>query len=122
MEFLDEFKTRPRFLLQSKHPTRPNFVHNSSPSPFSFLASLHRPTLAVSLAISVAAFSLLLHRLNFEPYKSLLIWVSFSLLLGPFAPPRLTAGDIRFGLGPPLEEIPDVPPPASESDERPISR
>ncbi|CAA0826702.1 Duplicated homeodomain-like superfamily protein [Striga hermonthica] len=122
MEFLDEFETRPRFLLQSKHPARPESVHNSSPSPSSFLASLHRPTIAVSLAVSAAAFTLLLLRLNFEPYKSLLLWVSLSLLLGPFAPPRLTAGDIRVGLGPPLEEIPDVPPPASESDERPISR
>ncbi|GER56817.1 duplicated homeodomain-like superfamily protein [Striga asiatica] len=122
MEFLDEFETRPRFLLQSKHPTRPETVLNSSPSPSSFLASLHRPTLAVSLAVSAAAFALLLLRLNFEPYKSLLLWVSLSLLLGPFAPPRLTAGDIRVGLGPLLEEIPDGAPSASDSDERPISR
>ncbi|KAG6414216.1 hypothetical protein SASPL_126934 [Salvia splendens] len=67
------------------------------------LSSLHKPTLFISLSLSLLLFCLALIYFNFEP---LLLWLSLSLLIGPFAPPSLTAGDIRVGVGPQLEEIP----------------
>ncbi|KAK4420303.1 Transcription factor MAMYB [Sesamum alatum] len=108
MEFLDEFESRPRFLLQSKHSPQPSDPDHSSSSSSSFLSSLHKPTLFISLSFSLLIFSLAFFYFNFEPLKSLLSWISFSLLLGPFAPPSLTAGDIRVGLGPPLKESPTI--------------
>ncbi|XP_057810271.1 transcription factor MAMYB [Salvia miltiorrhiza] len=104
MEFLDEYESKPRFLFQSK-----NLPDDSlHPSSFS-LSSLHKPTLFISLSLSLLLFCLALIYFNFEPLQSLLLWLSLSLLVGPFAPPSLTAGDIRVGLGPPLQEIPDAP-------------
>ncbi|KAL8035169.1 hypothetical protein ABFX02_04G114900 [Erythranthe guttata] len=43
---------------------------------------------------------------NPSEVRSLLLWICFSLVIGPFAPSSLTAGDIRVGLGPPLNQIP----------------
>ncbi|KAG6411559.1 hypothetical protein SASPL_129642 [Salvia splendens] len=106
MEFLDEYESKPRFMFQSKHLPDES-LHNSSSS-FS-LSSLHKPTLFISLSLSLLLFSLALIHFNFEPLKSLFLWLSLSLLIGPFAPPSLTAGDIRVGVGPPLEEIPAAP-------------
>ncbi|KAL6583790.1 hypothetical protein OROMI_003079 [Orobanche minor] len=105
MEFLDEYESKPRFLFQSKHLSHPSGAAlNPSSSFSSFLTSLHKPTLLISLSISAVVFILLFLYFNFEPYRSLLLWLAFSLLIGPLAPPHLTAGDIRVGLGPPLKE------------------
>ncbi|GFP92381.1 Dnaj homolog subfamily c member 2 [Phtheirospermum japonicum] len=109
MEFLDEFESKPRFLLQSKNLPQPDRDDHLNPSSFSsFLTSLHKPTLLISLSISLAIFILLFLYFNFEPYQSILLWLALSLLIGPFAPPSLTAGDISVGVGPPLKEIPEI--------------
>ncbi|PIN19273.1 hypothetical protein CDL12_08047 [Handroanthus impetiginosus] len=109
MEFLDEFESRPRFVFQSKQLPQPtdsdDVLHSSSSS---FLYSLHKPTLLISLSLSLVSLGLAFLYFNFEPLKSLLLWLSLSLLVGPFAPPSLTAGDIRVGLGPPLKESPKI--------------
>lgn len=47
--------------------------------------------------------------LQTEPIRSLLFWVSISLLVGPFAPSHLTGGDIRVGQGPILEPLEQEP-------------
>lgn len=113
MEFFDE-DARPRFVLQSKTSPEPT---QSSPES----QSLHRPTLLVSLSLSALVFVLLLFYFTSEPFRSLFIWLSLSLLVGPFAPPSLTAGDIRVGLGPPLpepiEEV-DIPEENSKRNSR----
>ncbi|KAL3642343.1 hypothetical protein CASFOL_013158 [Castilleja foliolosa] len=116
MEFLDEFESKPRFLLQSKHLPQPDRDDPLNPSSFSsFLTSLHKPTLFISLSISLAIFILLFLYFNFEPYQSILLWLALSLLIGPFAPPSLTAGDISVGVGPPLKEIPEI---SAETNEK----
>lgn len=104
MEFLDEFESKPRFLFQSKHLPQPSDSDDALHPSSSFFSSLHKPTIFISLSFSLLIFSLACLYFNFEPFKSLLLWLSFSLLIGPFAPPSLTAGDIRVGLGPPLKE------------------
>lgn len=104
MEFLDEYESKPRFMFQSKHLPIPD-EQALHPSSFS-LSSLHKPTLFLSLSLSLLLCCLALIYFNFEPLKSVLLWLSLSLLVGPFAPPSLTAGDISVGVGPPLKEIP----------------
>lgn len=109
MEFLDDYESRPRFLFQSKNTHQPSASdHHPQPSSPSsaaaFFSSLHKPTLFLSIFISLLLSTLAFLYANFEPLKSILFWVSFSLLLGPFAPPSLTAGDIRVGIGPPIND------------------
>ncbi|KAI5655849.1 hypothetical protein M9H77_33036 [Catharanthus roseus] len=96
MEFLDE-DARPRFVLQSKASPQSNL-------PDSQTQPLHKPTLIISLSLSTIFLLLSFLYFTSEPLNSLFIWVSLSLLVGPFAPLSLTAGDIRVGLGPPLEQ------------------
>ncbi|XP_075505728.1 transcription factor MAMYB-like [Primulina tabacum] len=101
MEFLDEYESRPRLLFQSKQLAQPSDPESNQSSSY-----IHKPTLFVSLSLSVAIFYVAFRYIDLEPQKSLLWWLSCSLLLGPFAPPSLTAGDIRVGLGPIIEENP----------------
>lgn len=96
MEFLDE-DARPRFVLESK-PT-PERAQSSQAS-----QSLHKPTLFVSLTLSALFLALSFLYFSSEPFQSLFIWLSLSLVVGPFAPLPLTAGDIRVGRGSPLPE------------------
>ncbi|MFS7942247.1 putative transcription factor MYB-HB-like family [Helianthus anomalus] len=95
MEFFDE-ESRPRFLLQSRSPPKPNPQTES-------LDNLHKPTLFISLSLSALLLTLSLFYIKSDPFQSIFIWFSLSLLIGPFAPPSLTAGDIRVGLGPTLQ-------------------
>lgn len=118
MEFLDEFESRPRFLFQSKHLPQPSDPDHDLHSSSSFFSSLHKPTLIICLSFSLLVFALAFLYFNLEPLKSLLLWLSFSFLLGPFAPPSLTAGDIRVGLGPPLKESPNISIDATEKFNR----
>ncbi|XP_076912070.1 transcription factor MAMYB-like [Bidens hawaiensis] len=106
MEFLDE-ETRPRFLLQSK-PPGPNHTTQTQ-------THIHKPTIFISLSLSALFFILSQLYFNSDPTRSIFIWVSLSLLIGPFAPLNLTAGDIRVGLGPVL-----VPGPSR--DPEPVKR
>ncbi|KAL8207904.1 hypothetical protein R6Q57_007316 [Mikania cordata] len=95
MEFFDE-ESRPRFLLQSRSPPKSNTqIENFD--------NLHKPTLFISLSLSALLLSLSLFYFQSDPLQSIFIWFSLSLLIGPFAPPSLTAGDIRVGLGPALQ-------------------
>ncbi|XP_024994945.1 transcription factor MAMYB [Cynara cardunculus var. scolymus] len=106
MEFFDE-ESRPRFLLQSRSIPKP--TENQLP-----LDDLHKPTLFVSLSLSALLLTLALFYFQSDPLQSIFIWFSLSLLVGPFAPPSLTAGDIRVGLGPALQ--PQSPRQNQESD------
>ncbi|XP_022015144.1 uncharacterized protein LOC110914670 [Helianthus annuus] len=57
------------------------------------------------LHLSAFLLTLSLFYIKSDPFQSIFIWFSLSLLSGPFAPPSLTAGDIRVGLGPTLQPI-----------------
>lgn len=90
MEFLDE-DARPRFVFQSgavasSEPPHPNLKPT-------------KPFLFVTVSLSSLFFALSLFFLQSEPFQSLLFWLALSLLLGPFAPPSLTGGDVRVGRG-----------------------
>ncbi|KAI3502693.1 hypothetical protein L1887_30928 [Cichorium endivia] len=111
MEFFDE-ESRPRFLLQSRAPPK-------STSQSESLDNLHKPALFVSLSLSALLLTLSLFYFQSDPLQSIFIWFSLSLLVGPFAPPSLTAGDIRVGVGPALQ--PQSPPRHSQEPE-PIKR
>ncbi|KAH7578597.1 hypothetical protein ACOSP7_000069 [Xanthoceras sorbifolium] len=97
MDFLDE-DARPRFLLQSR-PVQSSSVddnHTTHQIPSKF-------TLFFSLSISSFLFFLSFFFLQTEPFQSLLFWFSLSILIGPFAPSRLTGGHTRVGHGPILQ-------------------
>ncbi|XP_021906799.1 dnaJ homolog subfamily C member 2 [Carica papaya] len=116
MEFLDE-DARPRFLYQSR-PV-PSSPHTDDQNP----SKPNRLYLSIFLSICLLLFFLSLFCLHNEPFKSLLIWISLSFLLGPFAPSSLTGGHIRVGHGPILEqEFPDLQTSEidSESKKKPV--
>ncbi|KAG4206336.1 hypothetical protein ERO13_A03G002800v2 [Gossypium hirsutum] len=111
MEFLDE-DARPRFLFQSKPQSSSSSERPSPQKP-------SKPFLFISLSISSIILSLALFSIESEPFKSLLFWLSFSLFLGPFAPPSLTGGDIRVGVGPTIPDpIEQDPQPETESKKK----
>ncbi|GMJ16080.1 membrane anchored MYB [Hibiscus trionum] len=115
MEFLDE-DARPRFLFQSR-------PQPSSPSQESIPQNPSKYLLFVSLSISSLLLSLSLFSIESEPFKSLLFWLSLSLLVGPFAPPSLTGGDIRVGVGPIIPDpIDQEPQPEPESKKKSSQR
>ena len=90
MEFLDE-DARPRFLFQSKAVT------SSATKAESHYKNLSKPFIAFTVSVSFLLLGLSFFFLKSEPYQSLLIWVALSILVGPFAPPSVTGGDIRVG-------------------------
>ncbi|KAG5228760.1 hypothetical protein OIU76_018175 [Salix suchowensis] len=96
MEFLDE-DARPRFLFQSRPITSSPTDTQTQPKPRNKLFLF----LSISLSSLLLLFSFLY--LQTEPIRSLVFWVSISLLVGPFAPSHLTGGDILVGQGPVLE-------------------
>ncbi|KAE8729637.1 UMP-CMP kinase-like isoform X1 [Hibiscus syriacus] len=111
MEFLDE-DARPRFLFQSRPQPYSSSQEKIPQNPLKFL-------LFVSLSISSLLLSLFLFAIESEPFKSLLFWLSLSLLVGPFAPPSLTGGDIRVGVGPIIRDpIDQEPQPEPESKKK----
>ncbi|GAV90136.1 Myb_DNA-binding domain-containing protein [Cephalotus follicularis] len=107
MEFLDE-DARPRILFQSR-------TQQQQQQPPSSSQDQHKSQF-VLLTITISALLLLfsLFHLQTDPLKSLLLWLSLSLLLGPFAPSHLTAGHIRVGHGPTLQPIDPQPQPLPE--------
>ncbi|XWS38702.1 hypothetical protein CRYUN_Cryun19dG0153900 [Craigia yunnanensis] len=106
MEFLDE-DARPRFLFQSRPQSSSSSQEKTPQKPSKTL-------LFISFSISSILLSLSLFFLQTEPFKSLIFWLSMSLLLGPFAPPSLTGGDVRVGHGPiipdPIDQEPQSEP------------
>ncbi|KAK7247548.1 hypothetical protein RIF29_42433 [Crotalaria pallida] len=111
MEFLDE-DARPRFVFQSGAGKGTNPLTEPQPS----FNKPSKPLLFFTLSLSSLFFALSLFFLHSEPFQSLLFWFSLSLLLGPFAPTSLTAGDIRVGLGP-LVDFPDQDSTAAADDD-----
>ncbi|XP_051140713.1 transcription factor MAMYB [Andrographis paniculata] len=122
MEFLDEYESRPRFLFQSKQSPQSTGTDRDPHSAVasSLLSSVRKPSFIVSVSISLVLIAIAFVYLNSEPMKSILLWLALSLLVGPFAPPSLTAGDVRVGLGPPLEE--ESPSNSIESTEKSARR
>ncbi|CAH9130095.1 unnamed protein product [Cuscuta epithymum] len=120
MEFLDE-DARPRFVLQSK-PLPQTTGDDSNPQN----GSLRRPAFFISLSISIPLLSLALLYFTSEPLRSILLWLSISLLIGPFAPLSVTAGDIRVGVGPPIQSVDPEPEilkkPASKKSAKPLRK
>ncbi|XP_039015135.1 transcription factor MAMYB-like [Hibiscus syriacus] len=115
MEFLDE-DARPRFLFQSR-------PQPSSPSQEKIPQKPSKFLLFVSLSISSLLLSLSLFYVESEPFKSLLFWLSLSLFVGPFAPPSVTGGDIRVGVGPIIPDpIDQEPQPEPESKKKSSQR
>ncbi|CAI0549669.1 unnamed protein product [Linum tenue] len=100
MEFLDE-DARPRFVFQSRTVAASSPADPETPQK----KSLNKPFLAVTISISSLLLALSIFFVQNEPFKSLLFWVSTSLLIGPLAPSHITGGDIRVGQGPILEPL-----------------
>ncbi|CAN4078141.1 unnamed protein product [Withania somnifera] len=116
MEFLEE-DAKPRFVLQSKP------LHPSEPDPDSQVRSLYRPGIIISFSLSAIFFVLSFFYFSFEPFGSIFLWLSLSLLIGPFAPLSITAGDIRVGIGPPIHDpvsndLSDTEPDPKKSNRR----
>ncbi|XP_010529258.1 PREDICTED: dnaJ homolog subfamily C member 2 [Tarenaya hassleriana] len=111
MEFYDE--DRPRLVFQSR----------PSPSPSSSVAenpkNLSKVFTSISVSVALLLFCLSVFYLRSEPFKSILLWLSLSLLAGPFAPSSLTGGQIRVGHGRILEPEPvDEQPAETERESR----
>ncbi|KAH0642939.1 hypothetical protein AABB24_014652 [Solanum stoloniferum] len=116
MEFLDE-DAKPRFLFQSKP------LQQSNSDPETQTRSLYRPGIIISISLSVLFFALSILYFSFEPFGSIFLWISLSLLVGPFAPSSVTGGDIRVGLGepiqdPPKDDLSDTEPDTKKSNRR----
>ncbi|KAE9610244.1 hypothetical protein Lal_00006109 [Lupinus albus] len=112
MEFLDE-DAKPRFVFQSvaakstTTSTDPQFPYNKPTKPLLF----------VTVSLSSILFALSIFFFQSEPFKSLFFWFSLSLLVGPFAPTSLTAGDIRVGQGP-IVEFPEQETATTDDDSK----
>lgn len=118
MEFVDE--GRPRFLFQARaNPPPPppppsSSSSSSSPSAAGQWRLPNKPFLVATTALSAVLISLALLYVPSEPSRSLLLWLSLSLLVGPFAPSSLTGGSVRVGHGPVVEFLDPQQPPAGE--------
>ncbi|XP_060960249.1 transcription factor MAMYB [Cannabis sativa] len=108
MEFLDE-DARPKFLFKARPQPAPSATDPQT-HPTNKLCN---PILLLTVSLSFLLFLLSIFFLQSEPFKSLLLWLSFSFILGPFAPASFTGGDISVGQGPVL----DLPEESSQSDE-----
>ncbi|ERN16835.1 hypothetical protein AMTRI_Chr02g264250 [Amborella trichopoda] len=95
MEYIDE-ESKPRFQLQSQ---------NSSPQsqPTHRINKTHA-AICISIGILLFSYSILLQN---GASQLVMVWIAFSLVVGPFAPISVTGGDIRVGVGELLEEEPD---------------
>ncbi|KAM3686798.1 hypothetical protein ACB094_10G029300 [Castanea mollissima] len=116
MEFLDE-DARPRFLFQA----RPNSSSSSLTDSPQTHQKPSKPFLFITISISSILLLLSLLFFQSEPLRSLLFWLSLSLLFGPFAPASVTGGDIRVGQGPILE-FPDQETEALEETNKRVSQ
>lgn len=111
MDFVEE-ESRPRFLFQSRTSPLP-----TSDLQLTKLSKLHAflcvfaGSLLFAAAISLSSSQPLL--------SSLLFWVSLSLFVGPFAPPSLTGGDVRVGVGEPLPDPEPIPDPLPDPKAQP---
>ncbi|KAF3449499.1 hypothetical protein FNV43_RR10227 [Rhamnella rubrinervis] len=111
MEFLDE-DARPRFVLQSRAP------NSSIADSQTDQSNLSKPFLFLTISVSLLLLGSSLFFIQSEPFKSLLLWVALSVLIGPFAPASLTGGDVRVGQGPIVELSPPDTAQAEEETKR----
>ncbi|KAF3431730.1 hypothetical protein FNV43_RR26465 [Rhamnella rubrinervis] len=111
MEFLDE-DARPRFVLQSRAP------NSSIADSQTDQSNLSKPFLFLTISVSLLLLGFSLFFVQSEPFKSLLLWVALSVLIGPFAPASLTGGDVRVGQGPIVELSPPDTAQAEEETKR----
>ncbi|CAA6669722.1 unnamed protein product [Spirodela intermedia] len=88
MDFVEE-ESRPRFVLHSRAPPPP-------PCPPAHAA-------ACVAGAAVLLFGAFYFSIQSQTLVGLLVWISISLLVGPFAPTSITGGDIRVGAGEILE-------------------
>ncbi|KAI9087047.1 hypothetical protein K1719_031008 [Acacia pycnantha] len=95
MEFLDD-DARPRFLFQSQ-------AKSSTASESQAYQKPSKSFLFFTISLSCLFFALSFFYLQSEPFGSILIWLSLSLLIGPFAPISVTGGDVRVGHGSTVE-------------------
>ncbi|MQL88214.1 hypothetical protein Taro_020768 [Colocasia esculenta] len=108
MEFVEE-ESRPRFLLHSRSPA-------ASDDPGS--PALSKPHAAACVAAAaILLFSAFYFPLQSQTLVTVLVWAAVSLLIGPFAPSCITGGDVRIGLGEPLEPRDPDPSPEEEAEE-----
>nr|AXY87686.1 transcription factor DIVARICATA-like protein [Cymbidium sinense] len=114
MEFIDE-DARPRFLFQCRSS------RSSSPLPESPKISKLHAASCLSAAAALFVIALLLSSSN-SILCTLLIWISLSLVLAPFAPPSTTGGNPRVGRGDPLPPPLPKPTEPEEPRKRPASR
>ncbi|KAI4311604.1 hypothetical protein MLD38_036487 [Melastoma candidum] len=112
MEFIDD--DRPRLLFQS-HPIPPSPSSGEGPVRCGSSSLIFRSATTVA---SLVLISVSLFYIQSEPYKSLLLYLSLSLLISPFAPPSLTGGDIRVGSGP-IVQFPESGEDDAAAEEKP---
>ncbi|CAM8975778.1 unnamed protein product [Rhodiola kirilowii] len=99
MEFLDE-ESRPRVLFQSR--AQPSSAQSAS----SESKSLNKLLICITTSIAILLFVLtFLFVSNHEPLTSILLWIAVSVLVGPFAPAKITGGDVRVGNGSVVEDL-----------------
>ncbi|KAI3940440.1 hypothetical protein MKW98_024847 [Papaver atlanticum] len=95
MEFLDEESRPSRFMFQSKASAK------TEPENFKVNKTLSVSCIIVSIILIVTSIFVF----ESETLKFIVFWFSLSLIVGPFAPNSITAGDIRVGQGQILEPL-----------------
>ncbi|XP_020586358.1 dnaJ homolog subfamily C member 2 [Phalaenopsis equestris] len=113
MEFIEE-DSRPRFLFQARSPL------TSAPLPETQkISKLHAACCFSASAVLFTTVFLL--NSSSSILFTILLWISLSLIVAPFAPPSNTGGDPRVGRGGPLPSLPKQTEP-EETRRRPASR
>lgn len=109
MDYLDEYDdTRPRYLLRGGGGGA-GASSSGSPSDSFEVSKTHLAAcFFASFLLSLCAFYAF--QLSYDILFSLLLWLSLSLLLAPFAPSSATGGSVYVGGGPALPEpVPSIP-------------
>ncbi|WOL13235.1 hypothetical protein Cni_G22004 [Canna indica] len=112
MEFIED-EARPRFLFQARGTA--SSTSAAAPTEIPKVDKLH-----AAVCLSAAAALLFLAYLSLytsQTLSSILLWVAFSLTLGPFAPRSATGGYARVGRGDSLPDLDPEPSPHSDLDD-----
>ncbi|KMZ57894.1 hypothetical protein ZOSMA_81G01140 [Zostera marina] len=97
MEFFDE--ARPSIQFHSR-----SSATAASVEPKTLIKTTKLAAILCFLASSLLMFFAFYYLASFQFLNSLFVWLSVSLLVGPFAPVSLTGGDVHVGRGEILEE------------------
>ncbi|ONK56063.1 uncharacterized protein A4U43_C10F3760 [Asparagus officinalis] len=109
MEFMEE-ESRPRFLFQSRPSSSTSSPQRTPAQKPSALRVLSCFSLSLLLLFILFISSSLQ---SSQTLTFLLLWISLSLLVAPFAPSSVTGGDAQSAAGTPLH-----PPPPTQTDGR----